>query len=59
MRLGWERRMLKSNAEGHRAEVGWERAAGSCLQVGLDVARTQQGTLRYLGKVHHHFKPNP
>lgn len=55
--------MLKSNGEGHRAEIRWERLPGSCLHVGFDVARAQEGTqemeLRYSGKVHHHFKPNP
>lgn len=55
MRLGREERRLKSNGGGHRAEIRWERVAGSCLQVGLDVARGQQGTLRYLGKVPHHL----
>lgn len=59
MRLGREERMLKSNGWGHRAEIRWERVAGSCLQVGLDVTRALQGTVRYLGNVHHHFKPNP
>lgn len=46
--------MLRSTGGGHGAEIRWERVAGSCLQVGLDVARGQQETLSYLGKVHHH-----
>lgn len=41
MRLG--REDAQEQWEGHRAEIGWEGLAGSCLQVGLEVARAQQG----------------
>lgn len=55
-------RSSKLYKERHEVEVRWERAACSCLQGGLNMVQTQQGTyemeLWYLGEMHQHLKPN-